>query len=107
MEDRLYSMLGAAAGMIILVLAVMARQWYLEYSPPKWRRNRWEEKTNRVIHFSPWWQPWYAWRPVKTVSGQIVWLDTVYRCIGNDYVDYDDWRWYHYGNTFDVLRYPE
>lgn len=50
------------------------------------------------------WRLWFAWRPVKTVNGERVWLKKVYcRCI-NTYVDYDDWKRYEYGNIFDVLK---
>lgn len=105
--SQLYALLTLGLSVVSVAIIFIFRQWILEYCPPKWRRTRWEEKTNRVVYFCPWWEPWYAWRPVRTVSGQVVWLDTVYRCIGNDYVDYEDWRWYHYGNTFDVLRNPE
>lgn len=91
---------------VVMFLVVILRHWFLDYRYPKWRQHRWQNVQNSVIHYDPWWQPWYAWRPVRTVSGQVVWLDTVYRCIGNDYVDHEDWRWYYYGNTFDILRNP-
>ena len=25
------------------------------------------------------WRPWFAWRPVKTISGQRVWLRRIYK----------------------------
>ena len=49
------------------------------------------------------WRPWFAWRPVTTISGRRVWLKHIYRSRGNTYVDYDNWSWYHYGDDFDVL----
>ena len=49
------------------------------------------------------WKPWFAWRPVTTVSGKRVWWTTIYRRIVNTYVDYDDWTRYEYGNLFDVI----
>lgn len=50
------------------------------------------------------WAPWFAWRPVTTISGQRVWWKKIYRSIGNDYVDHDDWTWYHYADIFEVLQ---
>lgn len=50
------------------------------------------------------WTSWFAWRPVKTISGRRVWLKRIYRTVGNTYVDHDDWPWYYYGDDFDVLK---
>ena len=50
------------------------------------------------------WTVWFAWRPVKTISGKWVFWQYVYRKIGNTYVDYDNWTWYYYGDDFDILR---
>ena len=50
------------------------------------------------------WGKWYAWKPVKDVHGKWHWLKDIYRIPGNTYMDYDDWRWYHYGTVFDVIR---
>ena len=50
------------------------------------------------------WKPWFAWRPVRTISGQRVWLKHIYRTIGNTYVDYDNWTWYYYADEFDLLK---
>lgn len=50
------------------------------------------------------WEACYAWRPVKDIHGQWHWLDKIYRLHGNTYVDHDDWKWYHYGTVFDVLK---
>jgi hypothetical protein len=49
------------------------------------------------------WKLWFAWRPVKTKSGQQVWGKRVYRRCINTYVDHDDWRRYEYADIFDVL----
>ncbi len=61
--------------------------------------------TPRKQILSPW-AKWFAWRPVK-VHGKYVWLKTVYRRVGNTYVDHDNWTWYHYGTVFDVIRGDE
>lgn len=50
------------------------------------------------------WMEWFAWRPVKDIHGEWHWWETVYRKIGNTYVDHDDFTWYHYGTLFDVLE---
>lgn len=49
------------------------------------------------------WCPWYAWFPVFDVRGNIQWCTTIYRTVGNTYVDQEDWTWYYYGTVFDVL----
>jgi hypothetical protein len=56
----------------------------------------------RKIETSPW-RLWFAWRPVKTVSGQAVWAKKVYRRCINTYVDMDNWKRYEYADIFDVL----
>lgn len=94
-------------GVVVLFVGIILRHWFLEYSPPKYRREGWQEYHRRNLHFNPKWQPWYAWRPVRTIRGEVVWFTEVFRCVGNDYVDYEEWRWYHYGDIIDVLRYPE
>ena len=50
------------------------------------------------------WKPWFAWRPVTTVSGRRVWWQRIYRSVGNTYVDHDDFSWYYYADEFDLLR---
>jgi hypothetical protein len=57
----------------------------------------------RKIVVAPW-KPWFAWRPVNTISGKRVWCTTIYRRCINTYVDHDDWKRYEYGNLFDVLK---
>lgn len=49
------------------------------------------------------WKPWFAWRPVK-IHGKRIWLKTVYRRCINTYVDTDDWKWYEYGDIFDIIK---
>jgi hypothetical protein len=65
---------------------------------------RWTHRNNYDHEHSPPWREWYAWRPVRTVSGELVWLTTIYRLVGNTYVDYDDLTWYYYGTIMDVLK---
>jgi hypothetical protein len=50
------------------------------------------------------WKPWFAWRPVTTVSGRWVWWEHIYRKYGNTYVDHDDFSWYYYADEFDILK---
>ena len=90
---------GGIAGLFCLTTL---RRWYHDYSPPSYRQHRFDEPYGDV----PEWKVWFAWRPVRTISGRVMWWETVYRNIGNGYVDYDDWRWYHYGDITDVLRNP-
>ena len=67
-----------------------------------WRKHRWEQ-----IQKDDWrkWKPWFAWRPVRTVSGRVMWCTTVYRKLANTYSDDMDMPWYFYGDAFDILRY--
>ncbi len=46
------------------------------------------------------WTKWYAWRPVRTVSGRWMWLETVYQqaSFGPAGIHY------RYGDAFDVLK---
>ena len=50
------------------------------------------------------WEPWFAWKPVDTVSNKRVWFKKIYRRVVNTYVDYDDWKRYEYGDMFDILK---
>ena len=50
------------------------------------------------------WKPWFAWRPVTTISKRRVWWEHIYRARGNGYVDDEDWTWYYYADLFDVLQ---
>lgn len=88
------------AGIVAIVLGVAIFRWTADFRRPQWRRDRWVPR--RTIH--PW-QPWWAWRPVRTVSNRVVWCARVYRVLGNDFVDYDDWSWYHYADDFDLIRH--
>ena len=57
----------------------------------------------RKIEIMPW-QTWFAWRPVKTISGERVWGKKIFRRQVISYVDMDDWAHYEYGNIFDILK---
>lgn len=57
----------------------------------------------RKIEVMPW-QAWFAWRPVKTISGERVWGKKIFRRQVVSYVDMDDWAHYEYGNIFDILK---
>ena len=59
---------------------------------------------NKVYFDNHPWEKWFAWRPVKDIHGQWHWGKTIYRKVGNTYVDHDNWTWYHYGTIFDVLE---
>ena len=97
----------AVIGIVVagLFMGVVGWRWIQDYRRPQWRRERWRAHPDRVVSYQPNWHAWFAWRPVTTVGGQVVWWTTVYRCPGNDYVDFDDWRWYHYADEFDLLRW--
>lgn len=107
MTTQIVQLLIMAAGIGIMFFVLVGRKWLLDIWPPEWRKQRWAESHKRIVHYLPGWQPWWAWRPVRTVDGQIVWWTQVYRSIGNDYVDYDDWRWYYYGTIFTVIEDPQ
>ena len=91
---------GGIAGIFCLV---KLRHWYCDWFPPVWRQHRWQDP-HRDVFFDARWREWFAWRPVRTVGGRVVWWATVYRCVGNDYVDHDDWSWWFYGDIMDVLK---
>ena len=57
----------------------------------------------RKIEVMPW-QVWFAWRPVKTISGERIWGKKIFRRQVVSYVDMDDWAHYEYGNIFDILK---
>ncbi len=50
------------------------------------------------------WKPWFAWRPVRTVSDERIWFKPIYRRCINTYVDMDDWSKYEYGTLFAILK---
>jgi hypothetical protein len=50
----------------------------------------------------PVWEKWFAWKPVR-VHGKLVWLRTVYRTFGYDYLH--GLRYIpRYGTILDVLK---
>lgn len=101
MEDlklALYMIGGWAA----IFVAVRLWVWVSCYFYGPYLDQRWRERMNRRQRNC--WEPWYAWRPVKTVGGRRIWLKRIYRQPGNDYIDYDNWTWYFYGDEFDILR---
>ena len=57
----------------------------------------------RKIEVMPW-QTWFAWRPVRTISGERIWFKKIFRRQVVSYVDMDDWAHYEYGNIFDILK---
>ena len=57
----------------------------------------------RKIEVMPW-RVWFAWRPVKTISGERIWFKKIVRRQVVSYVDMDDWTHYEYGNMFDILK---
>ena len=57
----------------------------------------------RKIEVMPW-QAWFAWRPVKTISGERIWGRKIFRRQVVSYVDMDDWTHYEYANIFDILK---
>jgi hypothetical protein len=56
----------------------------------------------RKIEVRPW-RPWFAWRPVTTISKQRIWFQPIYRRCVNTYVDYDNWSRYEYADLIDVI----
>lgn len=52
------------------------------------------------------WQQWYAWCPVKTIHGEWVCREDVFRrkAAPNSYTDTGEKIKYEYGNIFDVLK---
>lgn len=62
---------------------------------------------NTVSESKHQWHSWFAWRPIRTLSNQRVWLKHIYRRAQyKTYATYDDWQRYEYGNIIDVLRAP-
>ena len=52
------------------------------------------------------WEFWFAWKPVKTVSGKWVWLESIYR--KETWAQRRDGQgfthWVVYGTLFDVIK---
>lgn len=66
---------------------------------------RWKEIFCSETELPRPWHPWFAWRPVKTISREWVWLEWVER---GDYFDHD--VRYNAPNTFFgawVFRFPK
>jgi hypothetical protein len=57
----------------------------------------------RKIEIEPW-QLWFAWRPVKTISGERIWFKKVYRRCCWHYSDHNQWAKEEYANIFDILK---
>lgn len=100
--NNIYSTLLIVSVVPALVLLISIIRWANDASFSGWRLRRWEARG--VPKSQREWTLWFAWRPVQTVAGKRVWLATVYRKIGNDYSDMDDWTWYYYGTVFDALK---
>lgn len=78
-------------------------RWINDANMTGWRLRRWERWCNSGQGRA--WKPWFAWRPVCTISGRRRWLTRVYRQVGNTYVDYDSWTWYYYADIYEVLKF--
>ena len=51
------------------------------------------------------WRPWFAWRPVRMLNGQLTRGRRIYRrAYEKTYVNHDDWTRYQYGSLLDVLK---
>lgn len=99
--SNLYGVIFTVLGALAAVGLTFLIRWANDASFTGWRLQRWEERG--VEKSQREWRAWFAWRPVRTVSGELVWWCTVYRKLGNDYTDMEDWSWYYYGTVFDVL----
>ena len=97
--NNLYGILFITGGMLFMLGIVFLIRFVNDATFTGWRLRQWEA----LAEGNPW-RPWFAWRPVKTVSGELVWWDTVYRQVGNTYADQECWTWYYYGTVFDVLK---
>ena len=54
------------------------------------------------------WKPWFAWRPVRMLNGQLTWGRRIYRrAYEKTYVNHDDWTRYQYGSLLDVIANPD
>ena len=100
--NNIYSILITILGALSFVGLVHLIRWANDARFTGWRLRRWQSRCVPK-HERPW-QPWFAWRPVRTVQGELVWWDTVYRQVANDYSDMEDWTWYYYGTVFDTLK---
>jgi hypothetical protein len=69
------------------------------------------QKQWNIIYDDPYdkpgeWQQWYAWCPVKTIHGEWICRENVYRrkAKPHSYTDTGEKIKYEYGNIFDVLK---
>lgn len=99
MNNTVYGALFSVGGFLGLLGLITFIRWVNDARCVGWRLRRFE-----TLRDGNPWQQWFAWRPVRTVGGELVWWDTVYRQIGNSYADMEDWTWYYYGTTFDILK---
>ena len=57
----------------------------------------------RKVEIEPW-RLWFAWRPVKTKTGERVWLRKIYRrCVWHYGGDNGQWAKSEYADMFDVI----
>ena len=101
--NNIYPILFTISGTLCAVGLMFLIRWANDATFKGWRLRRWQERS--VPKHEREWRPWFAWRPVKTVSGELIWWATVYRQLGNDYVDQEDLSWYYYGTILDVLKH--
>jgi hypothetical protein len=64
-------MLGSLSFIALIVLI----RWANDARFVGWRLRRWHERS--VPQANRMWLPWFAWRPVKTVTGEVVWLQYI------------------------------
>ena len=102
MMENIYGILFTIIGSLSFMGLIVLIRWANDARFVGWRLRRWQARG--IPEREREWRPWFAWRPVRTVSGEVVWLNTVYRKIGNDYTDMDDWTWYYYGTVFEALK---
>jgi hypothetical protein len=100
--NNIYGILFIILGTVSFMALIVLIRWANDATFTGWRLRRWQARG--VPKHEREWEPWFAWRPVMTVTGERVWLDTVYRQLGNDYSDDDNWTWYYYGTVFDTLK---
>jgi len=100
--NNIYGAIFTLLGSMTVVALFTLLRWVLDVNMTGWRLRRWEERCNSMAFRE--WKPWFAWRPVRTVDGDVVWWTRIYRRVGNSYVDHDGWTWYYYGTVFEALK---
>ena len=100
--NALFTASSVLLGAVMFFVLLTLYHWFTDYRVTGWRKQRWEAGKRDIDGK---WTEWFAWRPVTTVSGNVVWWETVYRQIGNSYVDNEDWTWYYYASLLDVIKY--